>query len=102
MTPGTLLGVRCRSQSFRLGPANATLLVNSSCLQERRLCDACQQAEAHMEDYKIPSPEEQRSEFQVELRLVTMPGVVVNAWVRPGNRKETSVRMNFSLSESES
>ena len=59
-------------------------------------------AEAHMEDNKITSPEEQRSEFQVELHLVTMPGVVVNAWVKPGNRKETSVRMDFSLSESES
>jgi len=55
-----------------------------------------------MEDNKIPSPEEQRSEFQVELHLVTMPGVVVNAWVRPGNRKEASVRMDFSLSDSES
>jgi len=55
-----------------------------------------------MGDNKITSPEEQRSEFQVELHLVTMPGVVVNAWVKPGNRKETSVRMDFSLSESES
>ena len=55
-----------------------------------------------MQDNRIPSPEEQSSEFQVELRLLTMPGVVVNAWVKPGNRKETSVRMDFSLSESES
>jgi hypothetical protein len=55
-----------------------------------------------MQDKKIPSPQEHSSEFQVELRLVTMPGVVVNAWIRPGDPKETCVRMDFSLSESES
>ena len=54
-----------------------------------------------MQDKKIPSPQEHSSEFQVELHLVTMPGVVVNAWVRPTNVKETSVLMGFTLSELE-
>jgi hypothetical protein len=50
---------------------------------------------------KIPSPQEQSSEFQVELHLVTMPGVVVNAWVRPANVKDTSVLMGYTLPEFE-
>jgi hypothetical protein len=54
-----------------------------------------------MQDKKIPSPQEKSSEFQVELHLVTMPGVVVNAWVRPVDVKETGVRMGYTLPEFE-
>jgi hypothetical protein len=54
-----------------------------------------------MQDKKIPSPQEQSSEFQVELHLVTMPGVVVNAWVRPVDVKETGVLMGYTLPEFE-
>ena len=54
-----------------------------------------------MQDKKIPSPQEHSSEFQVELHLVTMPGVVVNAWVRPVNVKETGVLIGYTLPEFE-
>jgi hypothetical protein len=54
-----------------------------------------------MQDKKIPSPQEHSSEFQVELHLVTMPGVVVNVLVRPVNVKETGVLMGYTLPEFE-
>ena len=54
-----------------------------------------------MQDKTIPSPQERSSEFEVELHLVTMPGVVVSAWVRPWNLKETAVLMGYTLPEFE-
>jgi hypothetical protein len=54
-----------------------------------------------MQDKKIPSPQEHNSEFQVELHLVTMPGVVVKAWVKPVNLKETGVLIGYTLPEFE-
>ena len=54
-----------------------------------------------MQDKKMPSPQEQSSNFEVKLHLVTMPGVVVSAWVKPVNRLETSVLMGFTLPELE-
>jgi hypothetical protein len=54
-----------------------------------------------MQDSKIPCPQEHTSEFEVELHLVTMPGVVVKAWVRPVNLKETGVLMGYAFPEFE-
>jgi len=54
-----------------------------------------------MQDKNIPSPSEDSSEFQVELHLVTMPGVVVNASVRPVNLKDNSVQIGYTLPEFE-
>jgi hypothetical protein len=54
-----------------------------------------------MQAKKIPGPQEHSSEFQVELHLVTMPGVVVNAWVRQVNLRETGVLMGYTLPELE-
>ena len=54
-----------------------------------------------MQDKKIPSPQEHSSQFQVELHLVTMPRVVVNAWVSPVNQKETGVLMGYTLAQAE-
>ena len=50
---------------------------------------------------KIPSPHDRSSEFTVELHPLTMPGVVVSAWVRSLGLKEASVLLGFRLSESE-
>lgn len=54
-----------------------------------------------MQDDKMPSSQEQSANFEVKLHLVTMPGVVVTAWVKPMNITETSVLMGFTLSELE-
>ena len=51
-----------------------------------------------MRDTRIASPQGQSSEFAVELHPVTMPGVVVSAWVRPVDWQETTVLMGFTLS----
>jgi hypothetical protein len=55
-----------------------------------------------MQDNKVPASQEQSPNFEVKLHLVTMPGVVVNAWVKPVNKTETSVLMGFTLADLES
>jgi hypothetical protein len=50
----------------------------------------------------LPTSQEQSSNFEVKLHLVTMPGVVVSAWVKPVNKTETSVLLGFTLPELES
>jgi hypothetical protein len=55
----------------------------------------------NVQDDKMPSSQEQSANFEVKLHLVTMPGVVVTAWVKPMNITETSVLMGFTLSELE-
>ena len=54
-----------------------------------------------MEESKIPSQQDQSSELAVELHSLTMPGVVVSAWVRSADPKEASVLFGFKLSELE-
>ena len=50
---------------------------------------------------KIPSQQDRSSEFTVELHPLTMPGVVVSAWVKSLDLKEASVLLGFRLSELE-
>jgi hypothetical protein len=54
-----------------------------------------------MAQTKIPSQQDRSSEFTVVLHPLTMPGVVVSAWVRSLDLKEASVVLGFTLSELE-
>jgi hypothetical protein len=54
-----------------------------------------------MEESKILSQQDQSSEFAVELHSLTMPGIVVSAWVRSPDQEEASVLLGFKLSELE-
>lgn len=54
-----------------------------------------------MQVTKTASTQNQGTEFVVELHPLTMPRVVVSAWVRPASLDETSVLMGFTLSELE-
>ena len=54
-----------------------------------------------MEESKIPSQQDQSSELAVELHSLTMPGVVVSAWVRSLDLEEAGVLLGFTLSELE-
>jgi hypothetical protein len=54
-----------------------------------------------MDEFKIPSQQDQSSQFAVELHPLTMPGVVVSAWVSSLDVKEVSVHLGFKLSELE-
>jgi hypothetical protein len=93
--------VRCRSQPFGLGPANATLLINGERPPGGDPGTLLMPVGNNMQDKKMTSPQKHRSEFYVELHLVTMPRVVVNAWVRPMNLRETGVLMGYALARFE-
>jgi hypothetical protein len=54
-----------------------------------------------MAEIKIPTRQDRSSEFTVELHPLTMPGVVVSAWVKSLDLKEASVLVGFRLSELE-
>ena len=54
-----------------------------------------------MAENKVPSLQNRSSEFTVELHPLTMPGVVVSAWVKSLDLKEASVLLGFRLSELE-
>ncbi len=47
------------------------------------------------------SEQYQGTEFVVELHSLTMPSLVVSAWVRPASLEEASVKLGFTLSELE-
>ena len=50
---------------------------------------------------KVPSLQDRSSQFTVELHPLTMPGVVVSAWVRSLDLEDASVLLGFTLSELE-
>jgi hypothetical protein len=54
-----------------------------------------------MPETKVPSLQDRSSEFTVDLHPLTMPGVVVSAWVRSLDLEEAGVLLGFTLSELE-
>ena len=57
--------------------------------------------EAIMPVTTTASEQIQGTEFVVELHPLTMPSLVVSAWVKPASLEETSVQLGFTLSELE-
>jgi hypothetical protein len=54
-----------------------------------------------MAEIKIPSQQDRSAEFTVELHPLTMPGVVVSAWIRSLDLEDASVLLGFTLSDLE-